>query len=85
MLTPDAPLYIPPRWDPALWSWLLRFAARCNERDWRVSALAKSALLNDSRERLADWVRGYGLACEFVESGEDYVYPRSARVRARAA
>ncbi|HEY5782239.1 MAG TPA: FAD-dependent oxidoreductase [Lysobacter sp.] len=74
MLTPDAPLYIPPRWDPALWSWLLRFATRCNERDWRVSAVAKSALLNDSRERLADWVRGYGLACEFVESGEDYVY-----------
>ncbi len=74
MLTADAPLYIPPRFDPALWRWLMRFAHRCNTRDWRTSAVAKSALLNDSRARLADWVSGYGLACEFVESGEDYVF-----------
>lgn len=74
MLTPDAPLYIQPRVDPTLWRWLLRFAARCNVRDWDTSARAKSALLNDSRARLAHWVHDYALACEFVESGEDYVY-----------
>jgi D-amino-acid dehydrogenase len=74
MLTPDAPLYVAPRVDPALWRWLLRFALRCNVRDWRASALAKSALLNDSRARLADWVRDYALDCEFTESGEDYVF-----------
>ncbi len=74
MLTPDAPLYVAPRVDPRLWAWLLRFAARCNERDWRASALAKSAILNDSRTRLADWVRDYGLQCEFTPSGEDYVF-----------
>ncbi|MCI4568816.1 FAD-dependent oxidoreductase [Lysobacter sp. CFH 32150] len=74
MLTPDAPLYIQPRIDPALWRWLLTFAARCNSRDWRTSALAKSAILNDSRTRLAAWVRDYGLDCEFSETGLDYVY-----------
>ena len=74
MLTPDAPLYIQPRVDPELWRWLLRFAARCNVRDWHASAHAKAALLKDSRARLAQWVHDYGLACEFVESGEDYVY-----------
>lgn len=74
MLTPDAPLYIPPRWDPALWRWLLGFAARCNQRDWLASAHAKYALLADSRLRLADWVRDYGLECEFNESGEDFVF-----------
>ena len=74
MLTPDAPLYIPPRFDPGLWRWLLVFAARCNARDWRASALAKAALLNDSRARLAQWVDAYGLDCDFRESGEDYVY-----------
>lgn len=74
MLTPDAPLYVAPRFDPRLWSWLLRFAVRCNDRDWRSSARAKSAILNDSRQRLADWVRDYGLACEFAHSGEDYVF-----------
>ena len=74
MLTPDAPLYIPPRFDPALWRWLLGFAMRCNHRDWIASARAKSAMLNDSRRRIADWVRDYGLQCEFMESGEDYVF-----------
>lgn len=73
-LTPDAPLYIPPRIDPALWRWLLRFSARCNARDWHASALAKSALLNDSRARLAQWVRDLALECEFTESGLDYVF-----------
>ncbi|MFX8098723.1 hypothetical protein ABTK82_20545, partial [Acinetobacter baumannii] len=67
-------LYVAPRFDPALWRWLWRFAARCNPRDWRASALGKAALLNDSRARLAQWVRDFGLDCEFAEAGLDYVY-----------
>ena len=74
MLTPDAPLYIAPRLDPGLWLWLLKFAGRCNLRDWRASAQGKAALLNDSRARLVEWVRDHGLACEFTETGLDYVY-----------
>src|SRR6478735_10440272 len=73
MLQPDAPLYIQPRFDPRLWQCGLRFAGRCNARDWEASARAKSCLLNDSRTRLDDWVRDYALDCEFVPSGEDYV------------
>ncbi len=78
MLTPDAPLYVQPRLDPALWQWLLHYASRCNRRDWRSGAQAKAALLNDSRIRLVDWIRRYQLDCEFVESGTDYVF-RDAR------
>lgn len=74
MLQPDAPLYIKPRVDPVLWRWLLTFAGRCNARDFEQSARAKGALLNDSRARLTEWVRKYALECEFVESGEDYVF-----------
>jgi D-amino-acid dehydrogenase len=74
MLTPDSPLYIRPRFDPLLWRWLWRFRARCNVRDWEASARAKAALLNDSRRRLHEWVDVYRLDCEFVESGEDYVF-----------
>lgn len=74
MFAPDAPLYIRPRFDPALWRWLLHFARRCNRRDWETSARAKSALLNDSRARLAQWIGEHALDCEFSESGEDYVY-----------
>ncbi|QSX77025.1 NAD(P)/FAD-dependent oxidoreductase [Agrilutibacter solisilvae] len=78
MLTPDAPLYVKPRLDPGLWRWLLGMAARCNPRDWQASAQAKSALLNDSRARLAHWVQSMGLDCEFAEAGVDYVF-RDAR------
>ncbi|KGM53732.1 amino acid dehydrogenase [Lysobacter daejeonensis GH1-9] len=74
MLTPDAPLYIPPRVDPLLWQWLLRFALRCNPRDWQRSARAKAAMLNDARARLPGLIQRHHLACEFVESGEDYVF-----------
>ena len=74
MFTPDAPLYLKPRVDPALWHWLLRFAARCNPRDWRQSTQARAALLNDARARLADWVGRYDLQCEFEEEGLDYVF-----------
>lgn len=74
MFTPDAPLYLKPRFDPALWHWLLRFAMRCNTRDWRESTQARAALLDDARTRLADWVGRYGLQCEFEEEGLDYVF-----------
>ncbi|MCC4604140.1 NAD(P)/FAD-dependent oxidoreductase [Xanthomonas campestris] len=74
MLTPDAPLYIPPRLDPALWHWLLRFARRCNARDWQSSAQARAALLHDARQRLDEWVARYALECEFRTDGLDYVF-----------
>lgn len=78
MFTPDAPLYLKPRVDPALWRWLWRFTGRCNPRDWRASAQARAALLNDSRTRLAQWVQHFALDCEFAEPGLDYVF-REAR------
>lgn len=74
MISPVSPLYIRPRFDPVLWRWLWRFAARCNARDWEASARAKAALLNDSRARLQEWIAAHALDCEFVESGEDYVF-----------
>lgn len=78
MFTPDAPLYLKPRLDPALWRWLAHFAARCNMKDWRQSTGARSAILNDSRSRLADWVDRYALRCEFAQEGLDYVFREQA-------
>jgi D-amino-acid dehydrogenase len=74
MLQPDAPLYIKPRLDPALASWMLHFAARCNARDWRRNALARSELLHASRGLLESLVREHGMDCEFSASGLRYVY-----------
>ncbi|RYZ73698.1 MAG: FAD-dependent oxidoreductase [Lysobacteraceae bacterium] len=78
MFTPDAPLYLKPRLDPGLWRWLAHFAARCNAADWRRSTQSRSILLNDSRQRLADWVARFGLQCEFAEQGLDYVFRQQA-------
>lgn len=84
MLSPQAPLYIPPRFDPALWRWLARFAGRCNQHDWLQSTQGRAALLNDSRQRLADWVRHYQLDCEFAEKGLDYVFREQANFERHA-
>jgi D-amino-acid dehydrogenase len=74
MLRPDAPLYVKPRLDIELASWLLHFAARCNGRDWRRSAADKGALLGHSRRLLEELVRDAGLDCEFETRGLRYVY-----------
>src|SRR5690606_21009659 len=74
MLTPDAPFYVKPRYDPGLWRWMLRFAARCNVRDWREAMTPRAAILLESREQLARWVERYGLQCEFAELVVDYVF-----------
>src|SRR3546814_5951969 len=74
MLTPDAPFYVKPRYDPGLWSWMLRFAAHCNARDWRAALPPRAAILLASREQLARWVERSDLQCEFAELGLDYVF-----------
>lgn len=79
MLTPDAPLYIRPRLDPALWRWLLQFAQRCNTRHWQASTQARAALLGDARQRFDDWVERYALDCEFRSDGLDYVFADARR------
>lgn len=78
MLTPDAPFYLKPRFDPALWQWLLGFARRCNPGDWRRGAEARLAILSAARDALPEWVEHYGLDCEYDPSGVDYVF-RSER------
>ena len=74
MWRPDAPLYVKPRVDLELAAWMLRFAARCNARDWRRSTLARATLLNASRGLIESLVREQHLDCEFEASGLRYVY-----------
>ncbi|MFC7302481.1 NAD(P)/FAD-dependent oxidoreductase [Cognatiluteimonas weifangensis] len=78
MLTPDAPLYLKPRFDPALWSWLLRFAGHCNARDWMRSGAARAALLQASRAAFPDWIASHGIECEFATTGTDHVFRDAA-------
>jgi D-amino-acid dehydrogenase len=75
MLDPAAPFYVRPRLDGELAAWLWRFARRCNPRDWKPTARARSALLEASRTLLEDdLVRGEGLDCGFAATGLRYVF-----------
>ncbi len=74
MLKPDAPLYIKPRLDPRLWSWLLRFARRCNEQDMMAAARARVALLNASKRLYLDLLRDEQIDCDWEERGLLFVY-----------
>jgi D-amino-acid dehydrogenase len=74
MLTPDAPLYVPPRLDPSLWRWLLRFAGRCTADACLRAARSRAALLQASRAAFPHWLADHGIACEFEEAGVDHVF-----------
>ena len=74
MLTPDAPFYVKPRLDPALWRWLARFAMRCNHRDWLATMRHKGALLQASRTLFPEWIARHAPDCEFEATGVDYVF-----------
>ena len=74
MLTPDAPLYLKPRVDPGLWSWLLRFAGNCNHARMMRSGAARAALLQASRREFPEWLARHGIECDFAETGTDHVF-----------
>ncbi len=78
LMKPDAPLRIKPRFDPALWRWLLGFASHCNARDCLRATAAKAPLLVRSRELIEALVREHHLDCEFDALGTLYVF-RDAR------
>lgn len=74
LFTPDAPLRIKPRFDPALLHWLLAFAARCNDRDHDSVLATKAPFLSWSRGRLESLIGREGLASDFSTPGTRVVY-----------
>ncbi|MEO8672173.1 MAG: FAD-dependent oxidoreductase [Tahibacter sp.] len=74
MLRKDAPFRVAPRLDPALLAWMLRFAKHCNWKDFHRANRQRAAILQQSRQLLADLVRDEKLDCEFVESGTLHVF-----------
>ena len=81
----NSPFAIKPRFDPALWSWLLRFARRCNERDMIAAARGIQPLLLSSLELYRELIRGESLDCEFEERGMLFAYRSKAELEAYEA
>ena len=65
----NSPFAIKPRLDPALWSWLLHFAARCNERDMIEAGRGIQPLLLSSLALYRDLIEREALDCEFETRG----------------
>jgi D-amino-acid dehydrogenase len=83
MFQRDAPFHVRPTLDATRLLWLLRFAGRCNARDFEATARYKAALLLASRAQLESLVRDEGLDCDFSSSGTLYVW-RDAQSLAKA-
>ena len=79
LLHKNSPLKIKLRPDPALWSWLIHFALRCNERDMLASARGIQPLLDASLSLYKELVATEGLDCEWQSRGLLFAY------RSRAA
>jgi D-amino-acid dehydrogenase len=74
LFAPDSPLSIKPRLDPALWSWLYRFARRCNSADMVAAGRAIQALLVSSRKLYPTLLADEKIDCEWEARGLLFVF-----------
>jgi D-amino-acid dehydrogenase len=74
MLQDDAPLYVKPRWDPALWAWMLRFARQCRTDRANSVARHRAAILLQSRRLLDEFLSQTGIDCEYRNDGLLYAF-----------
>ena len=74
LLTPGNAFRIRPRINRHLWSWLWRFARRCNRSDMLESAQAIHPLLTSSLKLYDELVAHHGLECEWRKQGLLFVY-----------
>jgi D-amino-acid dehydrogenase len=70
----NSPLYIKPRVDPALWSWLLNFARHCNESSVLRLTRALQPLIESSESLYQELMDESSLDCEWDEHGSLYVF-----------
>jgi D-amino-acid dehydrogenase len=80
----NSPFQVRPRLDPALWSWLLHFAQRCNADDMRRTGHAIQALLESSLTLYREWIDREALTCEWQARGLLFVYQDRALFEAYA-
>jgi D-amino-acid dehydrogenase len=85
MFASRSPFYIKPRFDPALWQWLVQFARRCNHADMLEAGRAIQALLGSSRRLYDELMQSEPLKCEWETRGLLYVYRSKEAMEAYAA
>jgi D-amino-acid dehydrogenase len=71
---PDAPLLIRPRWDPALFAWLLRFLANCTRPRMETNIARALRLALYSRDELDTLRRETGLRYDALTHGILHIF-----------
>jgi D-amino-acid dehydrogenase len=69
MMDPTSPLYVKPRWDPELWSWLLSFARHCTWDHVEACMKVMAPLGMDALELFDSVVVEESLACGYNLDG----------------
>lgn len=87
MFRRDSPVYVRPRWDPALWAWLCRFALCCRREPMLPAATARKALLSSSMQLYRELIAAEKLDVEWEDRGLLLVYksPRHFDAYGKAA
>jgi D-amino-acid dehydrogenase len=85
MLRPNSPFSIKPRLDLNLWTWLFRFARRCNRTDMLAAGRACHALLHSSLGLYRELMQTEPLDCEWQARGLLFVYQTAMEMDAYAA
>jgi D-amino-acid dehydrogenase len=76
----NSPFLIKPRLDPTLWSWLFRFARRCNMQDMLEAGRAIQALLLSSRSLFEELIKTEPLDAEWETRGLLFVFRSPAQM-----
>lgn len=69
MLNPESPFYIRPRFDPALFSWLLQFRGACTRERMLAGIHAMVGFSRASRDLYDEIIPGERLACGYQKLG----------------
>jgi D-amino-acid dehydrogenase len=80
----NSPFAVRFRMDPSLWSWLIHFAMRCNERAMVEAARGIQPLLESSLELYQQLVDSEPLDCEWQRKGLLFAYRSMAALDAFA-
>ena len=78
MFSPKSPFSIKPRFDLALWSWLLQFARHCNEKDMLATGVTLQRMLNSSKALYEELFANEPIDAEWQESGILYPFRHEA-------
>ena len=70
----DAPLLIKPRLDPALATWLMKFAFHCNQKDILVSAEGRAAIMQSAIDLYHALIIEESLDCGWEVKGALHIF-----------